>query len=528
MENNKKNIININPPLSIYNIFENLSYTLDSAFAEFIDNSTQAYKDNKDLIKNKIPFFVPKVYIIYYADKGEEAIQIIDNCFGIRNQELDRVLKLNIKPKNLDLSRNEYGMGLKTSAFWLGNKLSIFSKCLTENYSTNIFLSLNEIKENIPINYGEEYSFQEKFGFECGTSLEITSLHKQNIPKNQQLIKLGKIFASKYRFDIEEEKLEIYIIKHEKGKTYTLSNNNVVEIDNLNEAVKINFYKEKFKIDEKTGKEQKITISDYLEFEGEKYYISGEIGILSKGSRNNAGLILFRRQRSIIGDEEGKRYKPYKIFKDGGSFEYQRIYGWLNLDDFPVFQAKNGFRWENGLENAFIDFIYEKITCEELNIVKIAKNIRSKISDLELFNINNEETAKELEESINTDSNDINVHINYKHNDSSFDIKFYEYEFREININFHVIKGGKNNDKWLTIKKNNNKVTEVYEVILDLDTEFFSPFNNDEDNVKNQIMKFCVYFAYSEIRHSAICGNSSHQREILNKLLRGEIKNDSK
>lgn len=525
----KKNKIDIRPPLSIYNIFENLSYTLDSAFAEFIDNSTQAFKDNKGKLESSINDYVPKIYIIYYADKGKEKIQIIDNCYGIKNDKIDRVLKLNIRPQNDGNSRNEYGMGLKTAAFWFGKKLSIISKCSDEDFTTDVLLSLDKLEDNVPVNYKDKDFFQKSFGFECGTILEINSLYKQNLPKNQQLIRLGKIFSSKYRYDIQNENLEMHIIKKEDNKLFSVYNDEIIEIHNLSEAKKITFYKEKFKIDEKTGKEQKILIDDYLDFEGNKYHITGEVGILSKGSRDNAGLILFRRQRSVLGDEKGKRYKPYKIFKDGASFEYQRIYGVINLDDFPIFQAKNGFRWENGLETAFIDFLYEKITTGNLNIIYIAKTSRNKKSDLNLNKINNSESAKEIQDSINADNNNIRTEIKYDDEKSEFNITIGEdYRFRdkvgsEIVLKLSVIKGDESSNKWLNIKR---CAENEYNVILDLNTHFFDPFNNDEENVKQQIIKFCLYFAYSEIIHSRICGNSSEQRGVLNRLLKGEIKNE--
>ena len=77
------------------------------------------------------------------------------------------------------------------------------------------------------------------------------------------------------------------------------------------------------------------------------------------GSVKNAGFTLMRRGRVIIGGPE-KNYRPYEIFGPSNLYTYQRMYGELHMDDWPVTQAKDGFDWSSeDLEARFIEKLIE-------------------------------------------------------------------------------------------------------------------------------------------------------------------------
>jgi hypothetical protein len=105
------------------------------------------------------------------------------------------------------------------------------------------------------------------------------------------------------------------------------------------------------------NKEVKVDIDNFVEYNGQKYFIKGFVGILKNGSYKNAGLTLFRRNRVIIGGV-GNNYKHPDLFKGANSFFSLRVFGELSLDNWPVTQAKDSFDWEtNGLEELFISKI---------------------------------------------------------------------------------------------------------------------------------------------------------------------------
>lgn len=68
--NKRKEEIDITPSTSIYTIFKNFNYKPVDAIAEFIDNSTQSYKDQRDFLYNSVPiiyiiwsYFIKKIFL---------------------------------------------------------------------------------------------------------------------------------------------------------------------------------------------------------------------------------------------------------------------------------------------------------------------------------------------------------------------------------------------------------------------------------------------------------------------------------
>ena len=90
--------------------------------------------------------------------------------------------------------------------------------------------------------------------------------------------------------------------------------------------------------------------------------VKGWIAIRNPGSLRDAGFVLLRRGRVIIGGPE-RGYKPNEIFGFGNSFSSQRLIGELRLDDWPVTQAKDAFDWSGDLEDVFIQTL--KKECDD-------------------------------------------------------------------------------------------------------------------------------------------------------------------
>ena len=87
--------------------------------------------------------------------------------------------------------------------------------------------------------------------------------------------------------------------------------------------------------------------------------VKGFVAIRIPGSTRNAGFTLLRRGRVIVGGPE-KNYRPYEVFGPSNLYTYQRMYGELEMDNWPVTQAKDGFDWSNeDLEARFIEKLVE-------------------------------------------------------------------------------------------------------------------------------------------------------------------------
>ena len=116
-------------------------------------------------------------------------------------------------------------------------------------------------------------------------------------------------------------------------------------------------------------------------FDGYNHHVTGFVGILANGGFGKAGFALFRRNRVVIGGEEFN-YKPDKIFIQAQSTIAHKLFGELDLDDFPINQAKDGFVWDDGLEDEFV--MHLKLHIKEY--IEIAK-ITNKKDSLAQFKI---------------------------------------------------------------------------------------------------------------------------------------------
>ena len=115
----EKMLVNIEPGSGILGTYRDQSYKLEGAFAEFIDNSTQSFFNNRNALA-EIGQMSCKIVIEIYP----EQIRIVDNAFGMEESDFRRALKLNSPPADKS-GRSEKGMGLKTAATCLGSLWSV-------------------------------------------------------------------------------------------------------------------------------------------------------------------------------------------------------------------------------------------------------------------------------------------------------------------------------------------------------------------------------------------------------------------
>src|SRR4051794_19222999 len=111
--------------------YRRLSYEPWYALAEFVDNATQSFFDNRQALldavggKRKGPPL--EVGIVY--SRQDDLLRISDNAAGITEEQLDRALQVGVRPSN-PMGRCRYGMGMKTAACWLGDKWTVRTKTL--------------------------------------------------------------------------------------------------------------------------------------------------------------------------------------------------------------------------------------------------------------------------------------------------------------------------------------------------------------------------------------------------------------
>ena len=323
--------LNIQPPASVYGTFARYSYKLWYAIAEFVDNSTASFYSHQRSLS-----FAHEDNLVVDIDynPSEGYLRITDNAYGMELDDFERAILLNAKPENID-GRNEFGMGLKTAASWFGKRWTVSS---TRFGSTNRYFAEVDIPK-LDREHTNDVDIQRAIApmNEHGTVIEIRDLNR-TIEGSKTIAKIKDVLRSMYRRDLASGKITINW-HHEplQFKPYTVLT---------------------FK-----DKEWRQNLDFYFDFDHKIHHVTGFVGILggSDSGYKKAGFALFRRNRVVIGCE-GDYYKPLSIFQEAQSTISHKLFGEIDLEDFDINQAKDGFVWDNGLEDAFLDALKSQIT----------------------------------------------------------------------------------------------------------------------------------------------------------------------
>ena len=338
--------INIRPTTGVYATYKNIKYDPWTAIAEFVDNSTQSYYDNKKKLKETKYWKHLNVEIIYEKDavNGDKLI-IRDNAYGMDFHDFQRAIILDSPPSKK--TRSEFGMGLKTAACWFGKNWSVESTALGSDvkYFAEVDVEALHKYKNEEIEVKEENCNPK----EHGTVITIWNLNRTIT--GRQIGKTKDQLRGMYRVDIRTGEIEI---------SYNGENLNYEEPEILQET-----------LPDGSIKTWKQSIEFTIPYNDQDLTVSGFIALRKKANTSLAGFALIRRGRVIIGGYENA-YRPEEIFEKPNSFVYQRLFGEINMDDWPVTQTKDAFDWYSGLEDALIEHLNE--VCSEYK--KKAKEYR--------------------------------------------------------------------------------------------------------------------------------------------------------
>ncbi|WP_342252182.1 ATP-binding protein [Spiroplasma endosymbiont of Amphibalanus improvisus] len=477
--NNKNYYIDIQPKTDVYSTFSRLSYKTHTAIAEFIDNSTASFfKHEKELLANDESY---KLRIYIFNDIERKEIEIFDNAYGMEQEDFHRAFMINAKPKD-KTGRNEFGMGLKTAACWFAKTWTIKSSQLHSNKLYKASLDTAELERTKQATIPLE-TLNDDFGWH-GTQIILKNLNKSFSTKRQKKILLEQL-ASTYRLDITRGKIEIRYVEKENnyGKIIykNIEGHTYGQWENISP---LQYEYPEFFI-ENDDTELKKSFSDFIEFEGKRYDISGVIGVRETGDRKYGGFSLLRRGRVIIGGPDSNYYNS-EIFGSKNGFVYLRLFGEIYLNEWPVTQAKDNFDWENGLEDQFIEKMKEitaeyRHKCETIRKDKPIKlNPKKVITD-------NTEISEGLKQGINFNLNN-NFEIkkvdviepnvfNDKTLDKTFAMTLTNNETIELN---YSVNEKEFSERWLVITENENKYRN-YNVVLYRLHPFFKDLKIDED-----------------------------------------------
>lgn len=343
MDCNGKQTIDIRPASSVYATYQRLSYKPWYALAEFVDNSTASFFCHKDellrALEGRNPQLPSLCRVEINYDHEARRLIIRDDAFGMELEDFRRAIALDQPPHDRS-GRNEFGMGLKTAACWFGSRWTIETTQLGSPRHYTATMDIHDLvltrPEEIP------YAVRMADPKAHGTTLTIENVHQPIVGRAHGRIK--EQLRSMYRHDLRAG--EVSILYQGEALAYE-------EPELLREQLD-------------TGTKlwrQGLALSVPWEQTGKTLSVTGWVGVRKTISRRDSGFALMRRGRVIIGGPD-HGYRPIEVCGAPQTHEYGRIVGELNLDDWPVNQAKDGFNWNDGLEEAFVRVLEE--ACREV------------------------------------------------------------------------------------------------------------------------------------------------------------------
>lgn len=487
--------LNIQPAASILNVFSRLSYKPWYAIAEFVDNSTQSYISHAEIL-DRVPGFDKLVVSVKYSPITN-TLTITDNAYGMEIERFRDAILLDSR-NDTQSGRNEFGMGLKTAASWFRNVWRVTSTQYgsSNRYSATVDIpKLKEYSMN-SVQIRRDYVTVDTHG----TELVIEQVTKK-ITGSRTIGKIRDLLSSMYRRDINSRNIEIWF------------NDEPIVFEEY--PILTNF----------RGKRWKKELAFEVTFGGKNYWVTGFVAIMNPGSFPKSGFALFRQNRVVVGGTDSN-YKPPQIFGQAQSQRSLKLFGELNMNDFPVNQAKDGFIWDDGLEDAFIDAlksnIQEYIEIAEMSIKERANETQySEQASTELQQdvataLSNAFSSVESESDV-ADTTEITTNpvAEEKPKESDNDVQEYidtvlHEEVQEekvgtvrnymvnispvISVELNVQWSIGNKEFWINYTETS---PDVYDVLINIDHPFFMPFSKDEA-FKRVLEKFTLSFILAE------------------------------
>lgn len=294
--------------------YKRLAYTPWHAIAEFVDNSSQAYFNNRDELDFRFEQDDEKLLVSISYDPDKGLLTIYDNSIGMNLEELERALQVGIPPANTT-GRSKYGMGMKTAACWMGNLWTVETKKLGETRAYKVTIDVERIAD------GDTDLIHEEFLKPGELHYTLISIADHNRKfHGRTLGKIKEYLGSMYREDFRNGIMELQW----QGQTLAWD-----EIDSR-------------LMRDRLGKQYKMP----FEFEVSGKRASGWAGVLGQGGRAYAGFSIIHSGRVIKGYPDA--WRPERIYGAGGGRNdliNQRLVGEIHLDDFDVSHTKDDILW---------------------------------------------------------------------------------------------------------------------------------------------------------------------------------------
>lgn len=349
----KISVVDITIGANMYGRISDLPNTPSHVLAEFVDNALQSSRDKKEQLLKEDAKFRLRIDIDFeWDDNSNQAkvITITDNAVGIDADNYTKAFKLANTPVNNE-GLNEFGMGLKTAALWLGNEWSVKTSALGENVSRSITFDLNKVLADSLTKLVVKTEIADTS--EHYTTIRISS-PTPKAPTKRALDKIRTELSSIYRKSLRMNEVDVYV----DGIKLMFEESEILTAPSVKDPNGPAIYWRK-DIDFKFG----------------KYRATGFVGILKDINSTKNGFVLLRRGRVVYGAETDGRYFPKSLSGSTGTFRYKRIFGELELEGFAVSFNKNDLQDKENLE-ALMEMLRGEIHTKEFDLYNQAEDYR--------------------------------------------------------------------------------------------------------------------------------------------------------
>lgn len=369
---------------NMFGRMSDMKNTPSHVLAEFVDNALQSYRDHKELLEANEPDYKLEVDIDFEwneTDKSKSIIHVTDNAAGIDEHHYMEAFKMANTPED-NTGLNEFGMGLKSAALWLGENWSLASSALGEAIERSTTFDLSRVMSNslksLPI-FTNSVDSADHY-----TKITITNLNS-NAPSAKSLQKIKNELISIYRKSLRSGEIILKVC----GEPLVFVEPAVLQAPSA-----------------KTPNGPIITWRKEIDFKfGNRYKAKGFIGILRDIDSTKNGFVLLRRGRVVIGAESDGRYFPKSLCGSSGTFRYKRMFGELELEGFDVAFNKNDIKDRENLE-ALMDALKDVIHTRDFDLYNQAEDYRLDVRSKQVNRIvrshNNTSTKKEEVVSVKT------------------------------------------------------------------------------------------------------------------------------
>lgn len=319
--------------------YRRMAYEIWYALAEYVDNSTQSYANNKaelDAVFEQEGEGL-EVRITYDRQGSEPVFRIVDNAMGMNYAELVHALKI-ANPPAIQTGRCRYGMGMKTASCWIGNRWTIRTKKLGETTEYTVGVDVHKIEKGDP---SLETTIVENVKPEGHyTVIEIFDHNREF--KGRTIAKIKDYLKSMYRLDFRRKTLALYY------------NGEQLIWPEFDGRLRTNRAGEPYR-------------QEFI-FDVNGKVVHGWAGILDKGARADTGFSILHSDRVVKGWPDA--WRPERIFGlNRNDLLNQRLIGEIHLEDFEVTHTKDNIQWYGDEE----ENVEKQLEKEIVHLISVAR-----------------------------------------------------------------------------------------------------------------------------------------------------------